>query len=601
MYHKTILRALAFTSPLLLLTGCIDDNYDISNADTTSRINVNDLVLPVNIDPVRLGDVIKIDGGKIQPVTIGDQNFYALVQDGSFESEDIQIAGVSAEPTEIEPTVETLDRLVDAQGSRRRAPISDFTYKIVDIEGPFSYNAADIDESIVSLGTIETKPFELRLTLEVADQDNVIKDMTFENLQIIAPKGLVLDGEPSVGHYDSPSGIWEIKRVDVSGNRTEVWLRAKAVDCETAGVVIAKDRSLDFHSQLTLKSGLLHLVPNEGMLPNPDHVTFKISYDLSDFVVKSFSGRIKYDLKGINIDPVNLTDIPDFLKGSETNIDIANPQIYLQINNPVGNVPLNCQAGLRLTTHRQGAPDRVFPGDLDSDHAVIVPIGYAQGAAGPYNFVLSPNQSEDLVKPNMQNVPDFFIDRIAENLEWKEFYDLGQLLKTGKGIPDQISIDVVNAGVPEQRVNQFVIPQTLPKAEGEYQIVAPLALNDGSHVIYTETRDGWSDDDLDKLTITKLELTADAKNNCPVSLDLTVKPLDKEGHELDAEVNSNVLAAGEETELKIELTGEVRNLDGIILRAVLNAGPNAEPLSPEQTLELNNIRVRVSGYYETDF
>lgn len=89
MYHKTILRALAFTSPLLLLTGCIDDNYDISNADTTSRINVNDLVLPVNIDPVRLGDVIKIEGGKIQPVTIGDQNFYALVQDGSFESEDI--------------------------------------------------------------------------------------------------------------------------------------------------------------------------------------------------------------------------------------------------------------------------------------------------------------------------------------------------------------------------------------------------------------------------------------------------------------------------------------------------------------------------------
>lgn len=37
---------------LLLLTSCIDDNYDLSDVDTTSRINVNDLVLPVNIDPI---------------------------------------------------------------------------------------------------------------------------------------------------------------------------------------------------------------------------------------------------------------------------------------------------------------------------------------------------------------------------------------------------------------------------------------------------------------------------------------------------------------------------------------------------------------------
>ena len=66
---------------LLLLTSCIDDNYDLSDVDTTSRINVNDLVLPVNIDPIRLGDVIEIDDeSRIQVVNLNDKEFYALVQ-----------------------------------------------------------------------------------------------------------------------------------------------------------------------------------------------------------------------------------------------------------------------------------------------------------------------------------------------------------------------------------------------------------------------------------------------------------------------------------------------------------------------------------------
>lgn len=75
---------------LLLLTSCIDDNYDLSDVDTTSRINVNDLVLPVNIDPIRLGDVIEIDDeSRIQVVNLNGKEFYALVQNGSFVSDPI--------------------------------------------------------------------------------------------------------------------------------------------------------------------------------------------------------------------------------------------------------------------------------------------------------------------------------------------------------------------------------------------------------------------------------------------------------------------------------------------------------------------------------
>ena len=48
------------TSALLALglTACVDDNYDLSDIDTTTRVSINDLVVPANIDEVTLGDII---------------------------------------------------------------------------------------------------------------------------------------------------------------------------------------------------------------------------------------------------------------------------------------------------------------------------------------------------------------------------------------------------------------------------------------------------------------------------------------------------------------------------------------------------------------
>ncbi len=55
---------------MLLLTGCMDDNYDLSNIDTTSEVKVNGLVLPVNVKPVTLS--IDEEGGiteEVDPAT----------------------------------------------------------------------------------------------------------------------------------------------------------------------------------------------------------------------------------------------------------------------------------------------------------------------------------------------------------------------------------------------------------------------------------------------------------------------------------------------------------------------------------------------------
>ena len=70
------------TSALLAigLTACVDDNYDLSDIDTTTRVSINDLVVPANIDDVTLGDIITFDEeSRIRAVTIDGKTFYALV------------------------------------------------------------------------------------------------------------------------------------------------------------------------------------------------------------------------------------------------------------------------------------------------------------------------------------------------------------------------------------------------------------------------------------------------------------------------------------------------------------------------------------------
>lgn len=581
--HKTIV---ALLPSIALLTGCVDDNYDLSDIDTTSRINVNNLVLPVNIDPVKLGDVIKIDpGSTIQTVNINGQQFYALIQDGDFQSQEVKIGSVSATPSPIGQTREPLYRLITGDQSPRKAPAEDYVFPINEVGNYFSYNCLNIDEAIVKLDNVKTEPFRFLLSLQIEDPTSAIRSMTFTDMVIRAPKGL--EATPSTGTYEPSTGLWRIPSVAVESNHAAISLLATGINTDQAGVSILADRSLDFNSEFHIQSGYVHIVPNT--MTFADEVTLVVDYDLSDFVVKYFSGKVHYDVEGINIDPISLNGIPDFLKGTDTNIEIANPQIYLQLNNPMSSVGLECGTGLLLTAERDGLPSLDFKTDSP------IEIGSSKSGTAPWNFVLSPSE-------NNLNVPDGFSD----GLKWHQFSTLGSVLATPaswttRGLPNKIKVNLLNPGIPVQQVTDFAIPQNFPKVNGKYEVVAPIALNDGSHIVYTEVRDGWNDEDVDAITVTALEVTAHAVNACPVSVQLTLLPIDVDGNTIDAKVESNTIPANSEQDLVITLSGEVRHLDGIRIQAVLEGSQNSTPLDKDQTLTLDNIRAKVNGYYEKEF
>lgn len=70
------------------MSSCIDNDYDLSDIDSTVRVDVNDLVLPVNLDDITLKSIFNIKEGDRVQIVDGQ---YAFIEDGSFTSDEIKI------------------------------------------------------------------------------------------------------------------------------------------------------------------------------------------------------------------------------------------------------------------------------------------------------------------------------------------------------------------------------------------------------------------------------------------------------------------------------------------------------------------------------
>ena len=148
----------------------------------------------------------------------------------------------------------------------------------------------------------------------------------------------------------------------------------------------------------------------------------------------------------------------------------------------------------------------------------------------------------------------------------------------------------------------FSLGTDIPGIDGHYDFFAPLALQNGSSIVYTETEDGWNDEDVDAITVEKLHVSARATSRVPLDVKLSAYVLDKYGNRMQAQLTSVTLPANaEDFPFTIELTeGQtVTHLDGITFTARVNADGET-PLSPDQEIVLKEVRAKVSGYYEKE-
>jgi hypothetical protein len=579
---------------MLAASGCIDKNYDLSDIDTTTEVKVTDLTVPINLDKITLDDIFSINEGS-QIKTVADINgneFYAFTESGSFSSSPIYVEKVKAAA----PTLETKQSTIHASSAesslRAKAAAQSVCYDITSIPNNYSFNATNIDNSITDISSAKTEPVTFAVTLEAKNTALIAASSTFSKIQIQLLKGL--NATSLDGSYDAKTGIWSISEYTTSASSATFKITVNEFDFKTNDASFdSTQHTLSIPGEFSIISGLLTITPKQEHSNSlPSTLDFEARYKLNDLVINSFSGRLHYQLEGLDISPITISNIPDFLDNEDTNLILANPQIYISTNNPVANEKLSCQAGLTLTAMRpsiDSMPDFAYSADSP------ITINYNNGISGPYNFVLAPTPTASSI-----NILD---SKYSSDLNGIVFTDLKNILAvpsnySGAKLPEKIAIELTNPEIVEGNVSDFALGRNIDGIKGSYEFVAPLALCNGSHIVYTKTNTGWNDEDVDALTITQLKVTANVTNNSPLAAELEAFPIDTSGNRIDGVTISSVTVDADAIDAPITITmsGTIKHLDGITYKATIKSDSEST-LSQDQTITLTNIKVTATGSY----
>lgn len=536
----------------VLAVSCIDDDYNLDDIDTTSRISVNDLVIPVNLGEVYLSDIIKIEeDSDIKVVEINGKKYYAVDRSGSFTSNSVEVPAPIVSTPRLDSKYATLYSVNGA-------------FVIPPLGEDYTFACDNVSKSIVSIETVNISGLDFSVQFNTPS----LKQGTYNNVRLLLPKGM--HGDATNGSYEPSTGVWTIDDLAISNGVAKAVYTARDIDFTSNDGFSYSNPKFVFSSNFSVLGGELKA---DGQTTE-----FSADFALGTLEVTEFTGEIMYEIEGMDISPIRLDGIPKFLQNDNTNLGLVNPLICLQTTNPVEQYNLTFNAGLTLTAVRENEAPQSFSSS-------IFTVGY-NSTDGKINSVLSPTK------------PDYVPADFA-NYSWFEFAGLGKVT-AGKGIPQSIEIRVDNPGVPRQNVKDFALGKKYDGVVGKYELFAPLALYDGSKIIYTTTEDGWNKD-IEDLTINSLTLTAEGYNQTPLSAQVTIYPLDVDGNRIaGVSVTSTELKAGMEgAAVTFTMTGTLSNFDGVEIVATAASG-NTETLSPDQMIMFKNIRVKVDGYYEKE-
>lgn len=586
---------------MVILTGCVDDNYDLANIDTSVEVPVNDLVIPVNVGPVTLNSVIDIENsGSItkEPYTGSDpalqgKDIYVYNYNGDFDSNEIKINDFSVNaPENIDSSLVHVELFNNPFASKRRVPgLGTFSYDIHRMSTDFQYDIKDVDLQVRSITEITTPKVTFNIRLQLPETvRSMTSQLDIENVKLNFPKGLYSeDGSPAkatMGTYNPETGDLIISSYSSTNGIIDLTLTAQLIDLDKIGVTLDNGHFY-YDGAISVESGTLHLTPASNAYNFPGSFDVDIHYNLSSFDITSFSGDIDYEIEGLEFDDAMLNDIPDFLAQDDTRIRIANPQLYLSITNSCAQYGLGGVTGLEVTPYRNDRPGSTLRMNED------IRVGHDKGY-GPYQFAISPEGK------NLTPISSY------SNASKLLFSTLGDVLY-GDGLPGKIKVAFPNPHV-DGTATRFPLGQRLPSIKGSYIFRAPLALADGSQIIYSGTEDDWSSDDLKDLYVKRLEVTADITSTIPLEVRLSAQILNEAGTHMGKCEATPLPALAQNYPISITITPDegyeyIQDIDGIFYKAWAISNSDATnpsdvpPLSPDQTLKLDNIRVKVSGKY----
>lgn len=567
MSYKHYLLTAAMTMMCVVMAACVDDKYDLSDIDSTVKVEVDNLVVPIKMDEIKLESIIPDD----KRVKVIDGR-YAFVETGRFWSNPVYIAPVWM-----------ISRLIYSKSTAVQydAPagdVAEFDFSISG--GEYELHTSILPEDITYIDDV-TGDIEINVKFTLEHAKVFAKQISFVNLVIVLPKGLTVT-DAAGGVYDAETGELTIAELSVDDESATLVIRANRAKLTSMDYAFEIDpRKVTAKGEMSIKSGKLRL---SGLNDNPtaDRINIYASYEISDFLLDTYTGGLDYYYQGLCFDDVRLDGLPDFLSQAGTDIRLVNPCLFLKVHNPMQTYDLYSMTGMYINAWHGFEQTRY---SIDNDDFRIG----TENPDGIYNYCLS---------PFIPQSPAEGFDN-AEHVGYKSLSDI--LSNAGNpdyGIPSSLEIKMEKPHIPAQYVVDMPVGIFLDEVIGTYEFRAPLALEPGSVIKYQHTVTGWGGDEFDYITVTRLDIDAVVTCDIPLALEMKAYPVNWRGEDIGGvEIKGVRINAGSQPQpVHITITGDVTGFDGIRYEAIATSGDNEE-LRADMNISITDLRPTISGYY----
>lgn len=595
----------------LLFTGCVDNSYDLENIGGDLTVKIDKLVIPIKVNEVTLDQIIDVPDGEGEAFRIYNGE-YAIVQEGGFESGQIDIPEFTLTKPDIAPSKVTLE--IDPSyiikdiptlpegfewpegfdpdswfGAKRRTDGETAVagYPITTDASNFRFQAPDVPAAIQAIDSIGGD-IDLTLTITVMGLENIVNEFTFRNVVLKMLPGLEMT-DTDGGTYDPKTGLLVFTEKVLGRNNVGLHLRASAVDFryytkDEFDFVPNNDgsHSLSLNGVFQVLSGAVDITP-DGLVagwnpitdPIPQQLNLVVDYNLESLDVSRFTGDVKYDVGNLDIPEIDLSDIPDIFTGEGTTVELYNPLIYLSVNNPLENTPyrFTFETGFDIIGHsrKDGTPHH---------HPL------------PEKIILENSHSNYCLAPFPQPHDDF------PNAKLISYPSLQTVLNAGGTLPQSLKIGLVKPQLPLTHVSDFDLQTKLQPVHGNYRFVAPLNFLKNTFIMYSDEAD-LDLGDMEDVDIDECTLSFNVTTNIPLSVGITAYFVDSEGNRVSDNATEATISPNAMSEtVTLDFLGQMRDIAGLKFTASVKGVENNATLSPDMYIKLENVRPRISGEYK---
>lgn len=586
-----LLPSALLVAGFLTLTGCTNNDYDLSNVDATMGFGSESLVIPnSSTKEIQLKDVLDLkEGGCV--VTDAAGNYLFQLAGGDVEAAYPNISPIILDVTNVFDGDISLSNAASTGAKARRAPGSSLHLASPKVM-MFEYHGND--KAVKSLNEAKINEnengTEISIRLDFSNISTAVSNIESATLTLPAYLSISQVNGNSNGvptHNGSKVTITNIS----TARPLELSLKTQKLDFTN---------NQNDHGRLSINNGAIDLTGyfSIAMQCNvtgamPDNPTIKAKIGVADRTITMNSATGIFDPK-INLNSlgeVDVTGLPDFLDDDDVVADLDNPQILLTVNN---DMDVAATVSATVISTKEGR---------ELARVTLPEMSVAKN--GQSKICICRQKTSELTQQYGE----------------ANVYAVSNLSTLINRIPDHIKIVDVNAHAKPE-VATIVFGKEY-HVKPSYEVNAPLAFGEKANIVYEDSFTGWNDD-IDKLDLaegTYIEVTANVENKVPAYLTVKAYPVDAQGNKIEdkllIEIPDEVAASTDgttavTTPITMKITPKVKNslkqLDGLVFRLEGSAksanGNKVTGISlneREHTLKLNDIKVKIVGKIIGDF